>query len=71
VVSRAIYTSVTGHTVARQIKAEAAETCPDDYQGQQAYMLGVLGAMLAENKAPNGKPWPAPFWRGLGEEINK
>jgi hypothetical protein len=60
-----------GRVVARSIKAEARETCPDDIQGQKEYILGYVGDLLSENLNPHGKPWPATFWRGLGAELKR
>jgi len=60
-----------GRVVARSIRQEARETCPDDPQGQDAYTLAYVAQLLHENRSPHSKPWPATFWRGLGEGLKR
>lgn len=64
-------TSVDGVDYARAMKRDARETLPDAPDAAQAFILGELAVLLADNTGPNGKPWPAAFWRGLGTELKR
>jgi hypothetical protein len=63
-------TSVDGVDYARSMKRDARETLPDSPDAQRAFILGELATLLKDNVGPNGKPWPAAFWRGLGKELS-
>jgi hypothetical protein len=53
------------------MKRDARETLPDAPDAASAFILGELAVLLRENVGPNGKPWPAAFIRGLGQELSR